>query len=360
MQWRRHNCGPIGIDVGARTVRAVQLCERPAGWTVSAAATAEVARGGEHDPQALRAAIGEALAAGSFVGKRVAVALPGSAVQIKNLRLPRMPEEELVLAGEFEARERFHDLTDAMLRVLPAGLAGRAGDEQYELIVLAARRDAVEAHLNLFTGLGLTVTALEPATQAFFRPYTRFLERAADVEKANAFVDVGARSSRILIARGGDIAFLKTCPVGGESFDRAVAEALALPLEQAAGLRRRVLSAAEPTGGHGEAVRAALGPVVDQLGKEIGLCLRYYSVTFRGERPEQLTAAGSELAFADIAQRLGAATQLAVRVGDALRGIACDGVFSTEEIARGLPEWTVATGLALAGCRRAGKELKVA
>jgi len=360
VQWRRHNSGPIGIDVGAQRVRAVQLGERAGGWAVTAAGSEALPAGAGRDPAALRSAVGKLLGAHPFTGKNVAVALPSQALQIKNLRLPRMPDEELFAAGEFEARERFQDLADAILRVVPAGLAGRAGDEQCEIIVLAARRDAVEAHLNLFTGMGLTVTALEPGPQAFFRPYTRFLERAADAEKANAFVDVGARGSCIMIARGSDLAFLKMCPVGGETFDRAVAEALNVPRDQAAGLRRRVLAADGAADPQAEAVQAAVGPAVDQLGKEVGLCLRYYAVTFRGERPEQLTAGGSEMAYSGISERLAAATQLSVRVGDALRGVTADGVFTAEEMARGLPEWTVAIGLALGGRQRAGKELQVA
>jgi len=358
--WRRHINGPIGIDVGARSVRAVQLGDQSDRCVVSAAGAVDLPKNAERDPAHLRAAVGKLLAQHTFSGKRVAVALPASTLQIKNIRLPRMPEEDLVAAGEFEARERFAELGDCFLRILPAGLTGRGGDEQHELIVLAARRDAVEAHLNVFTGLGLTVVALEPGTQAFLRPFTRFLQRADDAEQTHAFVDLGTRGSRIIITRGNQVAFLKMCPVGGEALDRAVAEALAISAEQAANLRRKLLNPDAQQNDQANAIRAAIAPVVDQLGKEIGLCLRYYAVTFRGDRPKDLTAAGGDLRFPDVINRLAESTQLQVNVGAALRGIDDGGKFEPAEIAVGLPEWTTAIGLALREQKPAAKELKVA
>jgi hypothetical protein len=35
---------------------------------------------------------------------------------------------------------------------------------------------------------------------------------------------------------------------------------------------------------------------MEELGREIGLCLRYYSVTFRGQRPNKLRLLGGEAA----------------------------------------------------------------
>lgn len=360
MHWRRQNTGPIGIDVGARCVRAVQLCERSTGCAVAAAGKADLPAGAERDPAAQQAVIARLLAAHGFVGKAVAAGLPSSVVQVKNLRLPRMPEDELIVAGELEARARFRDLDDTQVRILPAGLVGRAGDEQYELIVLAARTDAVEARLKLFSGMGLTVTALEPAAQACLRPFARFLERSADASRASAYVDMGARGTRILIACGSDLVFLKTCALGGEALDRAVAEGLSISIEQAGQIRRRALSAATSGGTQQQAVAAAVEPVFEQLGKELNLCLRYYAVTFRGERPERITGIGGELALPGVCAQLSRAAQLEVHAGDVLRGIAHDGVIADAETAGGQAEWATAVGLALRGRKSASKELKVA
>lgn len=360
MQWRRHNTGPIGIDIGARCIRAVQVREHATGCSLLAAGRAELPPNAEREPAAVQATLSRLLAEHPFSGKRVATCLPASSVQIKTMRLPRMPEEELVSVGELEARERFHELGDAMIRVFPAGLVGRAGAEQYEVIVLAARRDAVESRLKLLTGLGLVVNCIEPSTQSFFRPFARFLERSADAEKASAYVDVGGRGSRIIIARGSEVVFLKTCAVGGEALDRAVAEALSLPVDQASVLRSSLLLGDASKDARAAKAQEAVGPVLDQLGKEVGLCLRYYAVTFRGERPDLIGGGGAEFVYPIVAERLAQVTQLPVQIAPALRGVGHAGVFEDAEVAIGLPEWTVAIGLALRGRQLVSKELKVA
>jgi type IV pilus assembly protein PilM len=360
MPWRRHNSGLIGIDIGARQVRAVQMSDRQGGCAVSAAGCAALPAGRERDPVTQRQAIADLLAKHPFKGKRVCVSLPAAALTFKSVRLPRMPEEELIAAGELEVRERFSDMREAVIRVLPAGLVGRTGAEQYEVIVVAARSDAVTARLKLLTELGLTVAHIEPPTQAFFRPFARFLERSADAQAAGAYVDFGTLGSRIIIAGGSEIAFLKCCPVGGESLDRAVAEKLTIPVAQAAVQREKLRTPGALDAQQAEAIREAVAPVLDQLGKEIGLCLRYYAVTFRGERPDKILGGGQEFAHAVTRERLAMATQLPVEVAPALRGIAHEGIWENAETADDAPEWTQAIGLALRGRRLVAKELQVA
>jgi type IV pilus assembly protein PilM len=311
----------------------------------------------------VRSKLAKVLREQKFIGKCAVTSLPSSDVEIKSMRLPNMPEAELAPAVAFEARERFRDLAeDVVLRSIPVGRVGRAGDEQQEVIVLAASKAAIDGRLKLLTELGLVVAGMEPAANSFFRPFERFLQRASDAPRSNAFVDLGGRGSRIIIAQGGNIVFLKTCPVGGEVFDDLVAQALSIAPRRAGALRRRCLQAEgdSPVQSDRASVMEAVKPALDQLGKEIGLCLRYFAVTFRGERPERLTCGGSEVTSPAVLDHLAEVVQMPVEVGEPWRGIDCRGLFSDADLASGLPEWTAAVGLALKDTRRAGERTKVA
>ncbi len=360
MNWRQHNRAPIGLDIGAASVRGVQLRRKGRSWEVLAAGEVALAGVGDAGRDSVRDAVRQVLREHGFRGRRVVVGLPSGAIEIKNMRLPQMPEAELLAAAEFEARERFQDFGDVIIRALPAGLVGRAGEEQQELIVLAARKDAVEARLRMLTDLGLTVEGMEPTFSAFFRPFARFLQRSADADTTNACVDVGMRGAHVIVARGPEIVFVKACPVGGEAFDRAVADALQLPLAQARTLRRRCLADERAAPAEVEQVKAALQAPLEQLGREIGLCLRYYAVTFRGDRPEQVACGGSEAAYGVIRAGLSESTGLPVETSDCLRGIAAGAIFNESEMATGLPGWTTAVGLALHGGRSAERAQRVA
>lgn len=351
MWWNRQNVGPIGIDIGARSIRALQLRRRSDALVVTAAAEASFTADAAQDADAIKAALRKVLAHGRFIGKFAATSLPADSVELRSIRLPNMPEAELEAAAAFEARERFPNLQDDYeIRTLPAGEVGRDGaQKQQEMIVLAARRSAIDARLKLLTDLGLLVTGLEPGTNAFFRPFERFMQRAADATEANAFVDLGLRSARVIITRGREVVFLKACPFGGEVLDEAVAERLSLSVQKAGDLRRRCWSGEDDAlaGEQVAEIAEAVRPTIEQLGKEISLCLRYYGVTFRGERPESVTCGGSEARYAQLLETLSKATQMPFRVGHALRSVSSGTAFDAETLATGLPEWTTAMGLAL-------------
>ena len=113
--------------------------------------------------------------------------------------------------------------------------------------------------------------------------------------------DVGAGATRVVIARGCQVAFVKSIPIGGRQFNRAVADRLTLRPDEAAQLRRRI-AAGEPAAPSEDAARQAqqaaynaIRPAVEDLAGELNLCLRYYAVTFRGAKPEAVTVVGGEV-----------------------------------------------------------------
>jgi Tfp pilus assembly PilM family ATPase len=95
------------------------------------------------------------------------------------------------------------------------------------------------------------------------------------------------------------------------------------------------------------AVFDAARPVMQELAKEIGLCLRYYGVTFRGNRPECVTLCGGEARDKSLAEVIREQLDMPVEIAEPLSGVD----ISAEELMidrRGsMPEWTVAAGVAL-------------
>lgn len=303
------------------------------------------------------AAVKQMLSSGRFVGRRMVTALSSQDVQIKNLRLPPMPQEELAAAVRYEAAERFgFDDARTEHRYLPIGTVRSGDQEQQEIALLAVSGEVLRRHLELVSELGLTVEAVDVAPCAAFRPFERFLRRGADADEVNAFVDLGGSGTRIVVVRGREIIFLKAFDVGGERLDALVSEHLAIDPQEARALRQRLAAAdqdvAEPPEGPVPATtRAEAGqairPAVEQLGKEIGLCLRYCAVTFRGPRCESVTCVGGGAISTELLESLSQAIGVPARKGHPLRNMSCDGVFSMADQCTGQPEWATALGLAL-------------
>jgi len=360
MNWPRRHLKPIGIDFGSCAIRMLQV--RPQNDKASIVASGQFVYPAdcvdeESRRQATIAAVREMLAPRGFVGRRVVTALPDRDVQVKNLRLPAIPAEELASAVRYEAAERFgFDDAETELRHLIAGNVPGGGRAQQEIVVLAVARHALRRHLELISELGLIAEAVDIVPCALFRPFEQFLRRGADAGEVNAFVDLGCVGTRIVVARGREIIFLKPLEIGAAQFDLLVADRLSVSLPEARALRRRIAAAGEDQAGArdepvparmGEQVRQATRPAVEQLGKEIGLCLRYCAVTFRGPRCDSVTCVGGEAHNADLLEQLGDILGIPARKGYPLRYAECDAAFALAEQCTGQAEWATAFGLAL-------------
>jgi Tfp pilus assembly PilM family ATPase len=110
-------------------------------------------------------------------------------------------------------------------------------------------------------------------------------------------------------------------------------------------------AANDPNAGSERAQRLVyepIRPIVDELANELGLCLRYYSVTFHGQRPEQVSLIGGEARQPWLAPLLADTAGVAVSTIDPIDQVAtgrAQNVFDEGPHA----EWAVAAGLSLRG-----------
>jgi type IV pilus assembly protein PilM len=355
----KRKAGPIAIDFGTCTLRAMQLAGSGDQHEVIAAAQHTYPARGlttEREQREVIEALQAVLREKRFVGRQTVSALGGRELLIKNIRLPEMPETELASAVRFEAQERIGDLDqDAEVRFIPAGRVSGDADPQQEVIVMAAPASAVRRHLELLSEAGLVSVGIDAAPCAIFRPFDRYLRRSEDQEQVNVFVDVGWAGTRLVIAKGSEIVFMWSIDVGGVLFDRLVASNLSLDLTQARELRRRIASVRsdnrerDPEIGSStiDRVDTAVHPAWEKLGKEIGLCLRYYGVTFRGARPDTVTCVGGESLHAPYLQHLSEVTGLRCRVGSPLRNVKCAPALPVHETRGPMADWTTAVGLSM-------------
>ena len=309
---QRTQVQPIGLDIGFDSVKMLQM--EAIGQTLSVLAAARQTM----DPEArskpeLRTAmacdiIRQMLRQGGFAGRKVIVALPREMLYVKNLRLPLIPPHELAQAVKFEAKNIFPFDTDrAQLQILPAGEVRQGLDVRQEVIVLAAKQDDVDTFLEQIHRAGVIVESLDVEPCAAYRAFERFIRRREDETEVHVIVDVGARRTQVVIGKGRDITFLKPVEIGSDHFQEAVSKKLGITIEEARALRRRLIEAgpadvnkpetAETSARRDpvqQAVFDATRSTMEDLGRELALCLRYYSVTFRGQRPTKVKLVGGE------------------------------------------------------------------
>lgn len=352
---------PIGIDFGTHTIRMLQLQSSGGRPAVVAAASqrlpAELPPSGPMRQQGIIAAIRDMIGNGGFSGRRVVTALPAGAIQYKNLRVPRMPADEMRSAVEWEAADRMHLPTAQMqIRFYDAGEVRQGEESRQEIILMAVDNQAVDEHLAILTACGLTPLAIEPVPNSLARLAARSESPDTDAPP-RVVLDVGYSSTKVLVTRQGRVQFFKTIDIGGRQFDQAVANAVNLPVPEAAQLRRNQAQspddAGEPLFGTSrrEAVERAVaeslrGPISD-LAREAQLCLRYHSVTFRGRRPEQAALVGGEAHEPNLRRHMADVLGIQTDLARPLHDVDTSAVRMLRETGVSHCEWAGALGLAL-------------
>jgi type IV pilus assembly protein PilM len=361
--------GPIGLDIGGSSVKLLQLTDRDGQPSIQAAARFNLPQG-TVDPaereKALSDGISQALSSHPFSGRTVNSALGCGEFQMKSLRLPKMPSEEMLSAAEFEARERFNAGEGGQIRFIPAGEVRHGNEIKEEVIVFLARDDAVQQRIAMLETLRLCPAAIDLAPCAMARSFVRFLRRAEDASAVNVFVDVGWQGTTIAMTRGSDLCFLKVLDVGGRAFSGAVGQALNLSMQEAGELRIRLMrencgrrrneSPTDSTAPSEIRARAsdAVRPLVERIGRDIQLCLRYFAVTFRGSRPDSLTLVGGEAHEPALVDIVAPSLDIPCLIGHPLRGMGRMDAMTSQDGRTLAPSWAVACGLALRGTKWIG------
>ena len=281
---------PIGIDIGTESIKMLQFQVSPGhAPLVAAAAVWRFPPGASQDPAQRRQQTVEAVTSmlrhGGFRGRDVVSALSCSQVGIKNIRLPRMPPTELQAAIKWEATERFgFEVSDDQLNWIDAGEVRSGNDTVQELILLVAKQEAIDNHLAMLSAMKLTPVAIDAEPLAMFRVFGRFLRREEDEQTAKVLLDLGASGTRVLVARGRQIVFIKGLEVGGSALTAAVSGQFNLSEEDAAQFRLRAMqqeSARVAAQGDdvGDAlvdwnIQDAVRGTLESLAEELALCLR--------------------------------------------------------------------------------------
>jgi type IV pilus assembly protein PilM len=360
-------------------------------------------------------AIKQMLAEGKFRGRNVVSCLPNEKLKITSLRLAETGTDGIEQALKKEAGQRFGlDPEKDIINYLVAGNV-QCGDEiKNELILFAASDETIRSHIAILEEVQLRPVAIDTVPCALFRSFKRSRRREEDKEQTVVFVDVGSRFTTVVFARGGEISFTKQIPIGGERFNSEIASKLGVSIDEAEILREKLqmesaINPALPKGGikaeiglgvprssppgqggaasilqagqdgHGHSAERldyperliveglsrspldtstqqvmvdAIGAAAEELAKEISLCLRYYTVTFRGKHVERAVFSGGEAYERILLNVLRQHLTAKIEIAQPLKGLdILDNTNVNFDNNRRdlLCEWAVATGLSLKG-----------
>jgi type IV pilus assembly protein PilM len=341
----RGRMSPIGIDLGSRSVKLVQFSSdrsrllEAVRWDLPTDEPPDAQERSRRLVEALR----QAREGRHFRGKDAVLCLGNRELFVQNLRVAKVTGGDLdqAVRQEVEGRLPF-PVAETELRYLEAAEVRQGDTTRREIIVLACHRPVLEQSLKVIEDAGLHPVAVDVEPLALLRSYANQFRRDIDKDQRSLFVHIGASNTVVVIAQGSNVLFLKYVDLGGKHFDEAVARHLKMDLAEAWALRRhngdRRVDQQDPE--ISRSVAESIRPVIDRLANELSMCIRYHSVTFRGQPLVRLVLGGGEAAQS-LVDTLATRIDVKCELGDPLRS------YEAPPMAGRKSQWDVAAGLAL-------------
>jgi len=167
-------------------------------------------------PGQLKFALGELKSATGWKGGAVACTIPSQGVFTRFVRIPRVEAGQVAGVLHFEAQQNVPYPIEEVswgYQVLPDG-----DGETMGALLLATKRDQLEATVDALSGAGLTPSLIETSPVAL---YNAFRFNYPEIEGCSLLIDIGARATNLIFVEG-DQFFIRTLPVGGSSISAAL------------------------------------------------------------------------------------------------------------------------------------------
>src|SRR5205085_3363090 len=216
---------PIGIDIGARSIKLVQL-SGDRSRLVEAARVELPPPAEQADPKEQVQRIAEGLQRGlsdrDFHGREAICCLSDRQLFLQSLRVPKQAGSQLdrLVAQEAAGRAPFA-LDEAELRFLEAADVRQGDQTLREVIVFAVQRSVLHEALAVVEQAKLKPVAVDVEPAALVRSYAAQFRRDDDRQARALLVHIGYSRTAAMIALTDDLLFVKYIDVGGEPFDQA-------------------------------------------------------------------------------------------------------------------------------------------
>ncbi|HYN95419.1 MAG TPA: type IV pilus assembly protein PilM [Pilimelia sp.] len=253
----------IGLDIGTTSIRAVEISRAKDGlvltnFAVEALPHGVVQAGVVVDADAVTATLKQMWATARLRCRKVVLGVTNAQAIVREMSVANLPARELRASLPFQVRDSlplppersvldFHPLEDA------------TGKETVRGLLIAAPKEAVLVAVRAVERAGLYVTRVDVASFA--------LLRAAATPEAGveALVDIGARTTTVVVHSDGVPLIVRTIPRGGAEITDQLVTRLSVPAEEAEAIKVRVGLRAEENAELAETIADATRPLISEV-----------------------------------------------------------------------------------------------
>ena len=339
----------VGIDIGSGAIRAVEVAgvgtKRPSVVRFFTMPLPEgaVKNGEVQEVNTVSAALKQLWSAARFSSKEVVLGVGNSKVLVRDLSVPKLSQREIRESLPTHVQEMLPvPVADALLDFYPISESATETGPVVNGLLVAAIKESVLANVKAVQLAGLTPVGVDLIPFALTR-----LTSAARMVGNVAHIDVGARTTNVIVTTGGVPQFVRIIANGGHDITAALADRLEIADQDAENLKRSLSLGAVAVPAEHESAVAVVREVTGNLLNSLRNTLGYFANTRQNEPYSGIVLTGGgaqQLGFADALSEM---TRIPVVLGDTFGSIDV-----AKDAAKGVENQyglNVALGLALGG-----------
>lgn len=226
----------IGLDLGSHRIKALQIEKSNGGYRIVRSASAPtppdcLRDGVVTDASTLAEAIKTMLKDADLPATAACIAAAGSAVYVRPVVLPKMPEAALRKSIQLEAHRYIPgSAEDSYIEI---EVLSNLPDNQINVLIVAAPRDIVESRIQSCEEAGLDVDVVDIEIFAAYRSLLEVDPEFSALSSTVGIVDIGASSSTVSVVHQGVFAMHRSIPHGSRALTEALAQTFGLAPEAA-------------------------------------------------------------------------------------------------------------------------------
>ncbi len=336
----------IGLDIGSSQIKVVEVQRTGKGLTllnygIAPLLPEAIVEGEIMDRTLVIDTIRTLLDSRQIKNNNVISAVSGRGVIVKRINMDKLKEQEARERIKWEAEQHVpFEISDVVLdfQIINPDL----GNNQMEVLLVAARNETVNAHLDLLSGAGLNPLLLDYGAFAVQNAFEANYDQPAD--EILALVNIGADGTNINFIKNGVPYFTRDLPMASNSCLQLMQKNLGISFEQASELIK-----GEPVSDVSqESADSVFQSFADDFASSIERTLSFLAMSGGGERMSRIYMSGGGAMIPSLQDHLKERFGIPVEVINPLQKISYDpGLFGATSVEKISPVLTLALGLGL-------------
>ena len=319
----------VGLDIGSSSIKVCELQLTGSGANqryrlqklgIAPLPFDAVVDGDIMDSNAVATAIRQVLAEQKIKAKEVAISVAGQQVMVKKVTFPLMSPAELAESVRWEAESFFPAGQGLDAYALDfAVLEERAAEGNMDVVLVACRKDKIEAYLSCVSMAGARPVLVDVDVFSLQNVY-EVNAPPGGKDEVVALVNIGAQFTNLTMLVGRKSLFWRDIAWGGHRFTDKLMEDWGVSRESAEELK-------EGIGAEGrtpEEVEPSLSAISDSFADELGRTIDFFRSSFKVDRLDRVLLSGGSAKVEHLAEILGERLRVSVELLNPFQVITMD------------------------------------